>query len=104
MICETLCQLENPTTAPSLAAARGPLRWELPLPGPIERETDPQAQPAPDNEFYQSVARERRLRQGFRLLRGESRQNGEARPKRPALSFLAMLPRGRVLFLNGVLD
>ena len=52
---EILGHLGKPTSAPSLAPARGPPLWE-PVAGLVERETDPQAQPAPDYEFDQRVA------------------------------------------------
>lgn len=68
VIRESLGQLGEPTSAPSLAPARGPPLWELPLPGQAERETDPQAQPAPDFEFNQRVDWSGRLRQGLRLI------------------------------------
>jgi len=53
---ELLGHLGEPTFAPSLAPARGPPLWELPVGGLGERETDPQARPAPDYEFDQRVA------------------------------------------------
>lgn len=53
---EILGHLGEPTTAPSLAPARGPPLWELLVAGPVERETDLLAQPAPDYEFDQRVA------------------------------------------------
>ena len=56
VIREILGHLGEPISAPSLAPARGPPLWELPVAGPPERETDPQAQPAPDYEFDQRVA------------------------------------------------
>ena len=56
VIREILGHLGEPTSAPSLAPARGPALWEVPVPGHSERENDPQAQPAPDYEFDQRVA------------------------------------------------
>ena len=56
VIREILGHLGEPTSAPTLAPARGPPLWELLVPGQAEREADPQAQPAPDYEFDQRVA------------------------------------------------
>lgn len=56
VIREILGHLGEPTSAPSLAPARAPPLWELPVAGQPERETDPQAQAAPDYEFDQRVA------------------------------------------------
>jgi hypothetical protein len=56
VIREILGHLGKPTSAPSLAPARGPPLWDLLVAGQPERETDPQAQPAPDYEFDQRVA------------------------------------------------
>lgn len=56
VIREILGHLGEPTSAPSLAPARAPPLWELPGTEQAERETDPQAQPAPDYEFDQRVA------------------------------------------------
>ena len=56
VIRELLGHLGEPISAPSLAPARGPPLWEVLVAGPVERETDPQAQPAPDYQFDQRVA------------------------------------------------
>ena len=56
VIREILSHLGEPTSAPRIAPARGPPLWELPVAGQAERESDPQAQPAPDYEFDQRVA------------------------------------------------
>jgi hypothetical protein len=56
VIREILGHLGEPTAAPSLAPARGPPLWELPVTGQADREIDPQIQPAPDYEFDQRVA------------------------------------------------
>lgn len=56
VIREILGHLGEPTSAPRLALARGPPLWALPATEQAERETDPQAQPAPDYEFDQRVA------------------------------------------------
>jgi hypothetical protein len=56
VIREILGHLGEPTSAPRLAPARGPPLWEALVAGRAERETDPQAQPAPDYEFDQRVA------------------------------------------------
>ena len=56
VIRDILGHLGEPTSAPSLATARGPPLRELPVAGQLERETDPQAQPAPDYEFDQRIA------------------------------------------------
>lgn len=53
---EILSPLGESISAPTLAPARGPPLWDLPVAGQTEREADPQAQPAPDDEFDQSVA------------------------------------------------
>jgi len=49
-----LDQLGEPITPPTVAPARGPPVWELPP--AVQREIDPQAQPAPDDKFDQRVA------------------------------------------------
>jgi len=55
VIREILGHLGEPTSAPTLAPARGPPLWELPVAGHADREADPQAQPAPDYEFDQRI-------------------------------------------------
>ncbi|MBA3506692.1 MAG: hypothetical protein H0T80_13045 [Betaproteobacteria bacterium] len=52
---DILIQLGEPITPPTIAPARGPPRWAMPPPAG-QRETDPQAQPAPDYEFDQRIA------------------------------------------------
>jgi len=56
VIREILSHLGEPTSAPRIAPACGPPLWELPVAEQAERESDPQAQPAPDYEFDQRVA------------------------------------------------
>ena len=56
VIRKILGRLGEPISAPSLAPARGPPLWDVLVAGPVERETDPQAQPAPDYQFDQRVA------------------------------------------------
>ena len=56
VIREILGHLGEPTSAPRIAPARGPPLWELQATEPAERETDPQAQQAPDYELDQRVA------------------------------------------------
>jgi len=56
VIRKILDHMGEPTSAPRIAPARGPPLWELPVAGQAERETDPQAQSAPDYEFDQRVA------------------------------------------------
>jgi hypothetical protein len=56
VIREILGHLGEPTSAPSLAPARGPPLWELQPDGQAEREIDLLAQPTPDYEFDQRVA------------------------------------------------
>ncbi|MCQ1548891.1 MAG: hypothetical protein NOF05_08730 [Candidatus Accumulibacter phosphatis] len=73
MIRESLGHLGEPTSPPTLAPARGPPRWELPLTGQAEREIDPQAQPAPDYEFDQRIAWLTRKRQRFAVCRWTTR-------------------------------
>jgi len=51
VIREILGHLGEPSSAPSLAPARGPPLWEQPVDGQAEREIDPLAQPTPDYEF-----------------------------------------------------
>ena len=51
---EILAHLGEPTCAPRIAPARGPPLWEMADAG--QGECDPQAQPAPDNEFDQRIA------------------------------------------------
>ena len=51
VIRETLGHLGEPISAPRLAPVHGPPLWALPATEQAERETDPQAQPAPDYEF-----------------------------------------------------
>ena len=58
VIRKILDHLGEPTSAPTLAPARGPPLWEM-LADRNDREAqaiDPQAQPAPDYEFDQRVA------------------------------------------------
>jgi len=56
VIREIFGHLGEPSSAPRLAPARGPPRWEQPVDGQAEREIDPLAQPTPDYEFDQRVA------------------------------------------------
>lgn len=56
VIREILGHLGEPTAAPTLAPARGPPLWDLPVAGQALQGIDPQAQPAPDYEFDQRVA------------------------------------------------
>lgn len=56
VIREILGHLGEPSSAPHLAPARGPPLRALPATEQAERETDPQAQLAPDCEFDQRVA------------------------------------------------
>lgn len=56
VIRKILGHLGEPTSAPLIALARGPPLWELTAAGQAERETDPQAQPAPNYEFDQRAA------------------------------------------------
>ena len=51
LVHETLGQLNDPMSAPSPAPARDRQPGKLPLPGQTERDTDPQALPAEDDEF-----------------------------------------------------
>ncbi len=51
VIREILDHLGEPTSAPRIVPAHGPPLWELPVAGQAERETDPQAQPAPDTSL-----------------------------------------------------
>jgi hypothetical protein len=54
VIRKILGHLGEPTSPPPLAPARGPPLWERSA--TEQRETDPQAEPAPDYEFDQRVA------------------------------------------------
>jgi len=54
---ENLGRLGELTFAPSLAPVRGPPLCELRPDGQAEREIDLQAQPTPDYEFDQRIAR-----------------------------------------------
>jgi len=72
VIRDILEHLGEPTSAPSLAPARGPPLWELPVAGQPERETDPQAQPAPDYEFDQRIAWQGPTRHVWAWCRGGS--------------------------------
>ena len=54
VIRKILNHLGEPTSPPMLKPARGPPLWEMQ--GVEPDESDPQAQPAPDFEFDQSVA------------------------------------------------
>ncbi|MGI8895823.1 MAG: hypothetical protein ACR2HE_09275 [Casimicrobiaceae bacterium] len=51
---DLLIHLGEPITPPTIAPARGPPRWAMPQAG--QRETDPQAQPAPNYAFDQRIA------------------------------------------------
>ncbi len=51
---DILIHLGEPITPPTIAPAHGPPLWARPQAG--QRETDPQAQPAPDCEFDQRIA------------------------------------------------
>jgi hypothetical protein len=53
-VCEILAYLGEPTSAPSMAQARGPPLWARHDGG--QDEYDPQTQPAPDYEFDQRIA------------------------------------------------
>ncbi len=46
--------LDEPTSPPRLRTARGPPLWEMA--GALPDKSDPQAQPAPDDEFDQRIA------------------------------------------------
>ncbi|MDQ2963894.1 MAG: IS91 family transposase, partial [Pseudomonadota bacterium] len=50
---DILAHLGEPSSAPTVAPARGPPLWDMPDAGP--REID-QAQPAPEYEFDQRIA------------------------------------------------
>ena len=52
---EILAHLGEPPSPPRLAPARGPPLWEIAYAG--KDRFDPQAQPAPDFEFDQRIAR-----------------------------------------------